>query len=217
MRSDAFSPKQQEFFMNATHRWNVKTGATRSGKTFMDYFVIPKRILKTTGAGHIVLLGNTQQTLSRNILDPMRNIWGAGLVGHIATNTGAVKIFGKKCYALGADNVRRVAAIQGASIEYCYGDEVTTWSEPVFTMLKSRLDKPNSCFDGTCNPDTPQHWFKKFLDSDADIYCQKYRIDDNPYLDPEFVRNLKQEYWGTVYYDRGTGLLHFLRRKKPLR
>ena len=182
-----FSPKQQEFFTNATHRWNVKTGATRSGKTYMDYFVIPKRIIKTTGAGHIVLLGNTQQTLERNILAPMRNIWGAGLVGHISTNTGIVKIFDHQCYALGADNVRRVAAIQGSSIEYAYGDEVTTWSEPVFTMLKSRLDKPNSCFDGTCNPDTPQHWFHKFLKSDADIYQQQYVIDDNPFLDPDFV------------------------------
>ena len=197
-----FSPKQQEFFTNATHRWNVKTGATRSGKTYMDYFVIPKRIIKTTGAGHIVLLGNTQQTLERNILAPMRNIWGAGLVGHISTNTGIVKIFDHQCYALGADNVRRVAAIQGSSIEYAYGDEVTTWSESVFTMLKSRLDKPNSCFDGTCNPDTPQHWFHKFLKSDADIYQQQYVIDDNPFLDPDFVRNLKQEYSGTVYYDR---------------
>lgn len=202
MRSDAFSPKQQEFFMNATHRWNVKTGATRSGKTFMDYFVIPKRILNTTGAGHIVLLGYTQQTLARNILDPMRNIWGSGLIGEISQSTGVVKIFGRKCYALGADNIRRVAPIQGSSIEYCYGDEVTTWSEPVFTMLKSRLDKPNSVFDGTCNPDTPQHWFKKFLESDADVYYQKYRIDDNPFLTPKFIENLKKEYAGTVYYDR---------------
>lgn len=38
-----FSDKQQEFFQNANHRWNVKVGATRSGKTYMDYYVIPKR------------------------------------------------------------------------------------------------------------------------------------------------------------------------------
>ena len=39
-----FSDKQQEFFRNANHRWNIKVGATRSGKTYMDYYVIPKRI-----------------------------------------------------------------------------------------------------------------------------------------------------------------------------
>lgn len=197
-----FSSMQQDFFLNATHRWNVKCGATRSGKTFMDYFVIPKRILNTTGAGHIVLLGYTQQTLERNILAPMRNIWGRELIGNISGRTSMVKIFNHNCYALGADNSNRVAAIQGASIEYCYGDEVTTWNESVFTMLKSRLDKPNSCFDGTCNPDNPQHWFKKFLDSNADIYQQRYTIHDNPYLDPKFVQSLMAEYAGSVYYDR---------------
>lgn len=197
-----FSPKQQEYFRKATHRWNVKTGATRSGKTFMDYFVIPKRILNTRGQGLIVILGHTQQTLQRNIIDPMQRIWGTSLVGNVSNRTGAADIFGKKCYVLGADNKARINPIRGSSIEYCYGDEVATWEEGVFQMLKSRLDRPNSTFDGTCNPETPMHWFKTFLDSDADIYQQSYTIYDNPFLDPEIVHNLEKEYAGTVFFQR---------------
>ena len=34
------------------------------------------------------------------------------------------------------------------------------------------------------------------------IRDRQYCIDDNPYLDPAFVDNLKREYEGTVYYDR---------------
>ena len=45
-------------------------------------------------------------------------------------------------------------------------------------------------------------WFKLFLDSDADIYRQKYTIFDNPYLDKTFVENLCLEYRGTVNYNR---------------
>ncbi|MEG1323107.1 MAG: PBSX family phage terminase large subunit, partial [Ruthenibacterium sp.] len=60
----------------------------------------------------------------------------------------------------------------------------------------------HSHFDGTCNPTFPQHWFKAFLDSDADIYQQSYTIEDNPFLPAAFVENLKKEYAGTVYYDR---------------
>ena len=61
-------------------------------------------------------------------------------------------------------------------------------------MLKSRLDKEYSCFDGTCNPAGPGHWFKQFLDSGADVFSQQYGIDDNPFL-PESVRAaLKREY-----------------------
>lgn len=197
----SFSKMQQDFLMNCNHRWNIKTGATRSGKTFLDYFVIPKRIMKCRGDGLIVLLGNTKGTLERNILEPMRSIWSAELVGQISSNN-TVRIFGKKCYALGADKINQVSKLQGAAFEYCYGDEITTWHEDVFQMLKSRLSCPNSCFDGTCNPDSPMHWFKSFLDSDADIYQQAYTIDDNPFLDPDFVSNLKKEYAGTVYYDR---------------
>jgi PBSX family phage terminase large subunit len=92
--------------------------------------------------------------------------------------------------------------LRGASFKYCYGDEVADWSQDVFELLKSRLDKPYSVFDGTFNPKAPQHWLKKFLDSDADIFSQTYSIDDNPFLDPSFVENLKREYKGTVLFDR---------------
>ncbi len=197
-----FSEKQKEYFQNATHRWNFKTGATRSGKTFMDYFVIPKRIMSTTGSGLIVILGHTKLTVQKNIIDPMQRIWGMSLVGNVSQTTGATRMFGKKCYVLAADNKARVDALRGSAIEYCYGDEVATWDESIFQMLKSRLDRPDSRFDGTCNPETPTHWLKQFLDSGADIYHQTYTLYDNPFLSPELVKNLEIEYAGTVWFDR---------------
>lgn len=193
--------KQKEFWRCANRRWNIKEGATRSGKTYLDYFLIPRRIRSCCGEGLIVLLGNTKGTLSRNILEPMRAIWGEELVGRISSDN-TVKLFGRRCHALGADKLTQVAKLQGTGIEYCYGDEITTWNEEVFAMLKSRLDKKNSVFDGTCNPDGPNHWLLKFLESDADIFRQHYTIYDNPNLSEEFVRNLEKEYRGTVYFDR---------------
>lgn len=192
--------KQHEYLKHCNHRWNVKTGATGSGKSYLDYAVtIPKRILASKGEGLIVLLGNTKGTLERNILSPMRDIYGSqvGMIG--SDNT--VKLFGKRCYALGADNKKHVARIQGATFEYCYGDEVTTWNEEVFQMVKSRLRSEHSHFDGTCNPGAPTHWFKTFLNSDADIYQQSYVIDDGV-LPEHIVTELKKEYAGTIYYDR---------------
>ena len=192
--------KQMEYLQNCNHRWNVKTGATGSGKSFLDFTVtIPKRVMAARGEGLLVLLGNTRGTLERNILEPMRS-WWPGQVGIIRSDN-TVELFGKKVYALGADNKKHVARIQGATFEYVYGDEVTTWSQDVFEMLKSRLRCEHSHFDGTCNPDNPEHWFKKFLDSDADIYQQSYVIDDGV-LPSHVVEELKKEYSGTVYYDR---------------
>jgi PBSX family phage terminase large subunit len=193
---------QREFWRSCNHRWNVKTGATRSGKTYQDYFLIPKRLLACEGKeGLNVILGNTRETIRRNILLPMQSMYGADYVGNLRADNSC-DMFGQRVFCLGADNVTHVDRLRGSSIKYCYGDEVTTWHPDVFDMLKSRLDKPYSVFDGTCNPDNPRHWFKRFLDSDADVYSQAYTIDDNPYLDPVFVANLKKEYAGTVLYER---------------
>lgn len=197
-----FSPKQLEYFQKATHRWNVKSGATRSGKTFMDYYVIPKRIRAVAGKdGLIVFLGNTRGTLQRNIIEPLQRIWTVDLVSSIRSDNTA-SIFGEKVYCLGADKVSQVDRLRGSSIKYCYGDEVVTWHEDVFTMLKSRLDKPYSRFDGTCNPKDVGHWFNKFIRSDTDIFLQEYTLYDNPFISSEFVKNLENEYKGTVFFDR---------------
>lgn len=197
-----FSPMQKDYFRNANRRWNVKTGATRSGKTYMDYFLLPMRIRSMSGReGLTVLLGNTKGTLQRNIIEPLQSIWGGTLVSDIRSDNTAV-LFGEKCFCLGADKVTQVDRLRGSSIKYCYGDEVVTWHEDVFSMLKSRLDKPYSTFDGTCNPEGKNHWFKRFLDSDADIYSQHYTLDDNPFLDPAVAANLKKEYAGTIFYER---------------
>ena len=197
-----FSQMQEQFFENANHRWNIKSGATRSGKTYMDYFVIPKRIRARIGKpGLVAIIGVSKETIRRNIIEPLRQIWGEKLVGDI-NSQNICYMFGEKVYCLGAEKISQVSKLRGSSIKYCYGDEIADWNHEVFDMLKSRLDKPYSCFDGACNPQHPTHWFKKFLDSDADIYLQHYTIFDNPFLDPKFVEELCKEYDGTILYDR---------------
>ncbi|WP_346663243.1 terminase family protein [uncultured Merdimonas sp.] len=198
------SSKQNEYILNATHRWNIKSGAVRSGKSFVDTaYMIPFRIRERAGKpGLNVILGVSKESIERNVLQPMREIYTDKLIGTI-NNRNVARICGEDVYCLGAEKVSQVAKIQGSSIKYCYGDEIAKWNKEVFQMLKSRMDKPYSCFDGSCNPEHPTHWLKEFLDNpDLDIYLQTYTIFDNPYLDPEFVENLCKEYEGTIYYDR---------------
>ena len=90
---------QQEYLMHCNHRWNVKTGATGSGKSYLDIMVtIPLRLKAYKGEGLIVLFGNTRSTLERNILDPMREIWSKDNVGNIRQDN-TVTLFGRKVYA----------------------------------------------------------------------------------------------------------------------
>ena len=197
------TPMQCEYRKHADRVWNVKTGATRSGKTYGDYFLLPKRLLAVRGLPGInVLLGSTRGTLARNLIEPMQAIYGTSLVQNIRSDN-TVLLFGETCHCMGADSVRQVNRLRGSAVKYCYGDEVTTWHRDVFEMLKSRLDKAYSKFDGTCNPEGPTHWFKKFLDQPSDeLFQQAYSIDDNPFNPPEVVARMKRDYAGTVYYDR---------------
>lgn len=198
------SSKQNEYIVNATHRWNIKSGAVRSGKSFVDTaYMVPFRIRNVSGKpGLNVILGVSKESIERNVLQPMRELYTSQLVGTI-NNRNVARICGEDVYCLGAEKVSQVAKIQGSSIKYCYGDEIAKWNKEVFQMLKSRLDKPYSCFDGSCNPEHPTHWLKEFLDNpDLDIYLQRYTIFDNPFLDPKFVEQLCKEYEGTIYYDR---------------
>lgn len=198
------SSKQNEYIINATHRWNIKSGAVRSGKSFVDTaYIVPQRIRERAGKpGLNVIMGVSKESIERNVLQPMREIYTSELIGNI-NNRNVARVCGEDVYCLGAEKVSQVAKIQGASIKYCYGDEIAKWNKEVFQMLKSRLDKPYSCFDGACNPEHPTHWLKEFIDNvELDIYLQRYTIFDNPFLDPEFVEKLCKEYDGTIYYDR---------------
>ena len=198
----SLTAKQKEYWRRANHRWNIKSGATRSGKTYLDYYLIPKRISAVRGRqGLIMMIGNTRGTLQRNVIEPMQRIWGAALVSDIRSDNTAY-MFGEKVYCIGADKVNQVNRLRGSGISYCYGDEVVTWNAEVFNMLKSRLDKDYSVFDGTCNPEGPTHWFKKFIDSDADIFEQSYTLYDNEFLSGKIIKALETEYRGTVYFDR---------------
>lgn len=198
------TPKQIEYTEQSNKRWNLKTGAVRSGKSFVDTAaVIPRRIIERKGnPGLSVILGVSRGTVERNVLEPMRKIYGPRRIGQVVTSRNTAMLFGEEVYCLGAEKISQVSKIQGASFKYVYGDEVAKWNPDVFEMLKSRLDTPCSCFDGSCNPENPTHWLKKFIDSDADIYLQRYTIFDNPYLPEEFVTELCKEYEGTIWYDR---------------
>ena len=200
--------KQKDYIKEATHRFNIKVGATRSGKTYLDIlYIIPQRIRERTGKeGLYVILGVSKGTIERNILEPLRERYGKNLVGTISSDNTAT-LFGETVYCLGAEKVSQVSKIRGASIKYCYCDELAEYNEEVWELLKSRLDKPYSCIDATLNPENKTHWLKtNFLDTieekGIDAFVQYYTIFDNEFLDKTFVDNLCKEYEGTIYYNR---------------
>lgn len=169
--------------------------------------MIPKRIIERKGKdGLNVIFGVSKGTIERNVLQPLREIYGNELITAINSQNIAY-LFGEEVYCLGCEKANQVSKIQGTSIKYAYGDEIAKWCQDVFIMIQGSLDKPYSCFDGALNPESNTHWFKvDFLDiieeKGIDAYVQSYTIFDNPFLSKEFINNLCKEYEGTVYYNR---------------
>ena len=198
------SSKQAEYIRKSQSRLNFKIGAVRSGKSFVDIvYTIPRRVMNVSGKdGLNLILGVSKETIERNVLQPMRERYTDKLIGTI-NNRNIAKICGEDVYCIGAEKYSQLAKIQGMSVKYLYGDEIAKWNEDVFMMALSRLDKGYSKMDGACNPESPNHWLKKFLDNEElDTYIQRYTIWDNPFLPKEFIDNLCHEYEGTVYYGR---------------
>lgn len=197
------SEKQAEYIANATHRWNGKVGATQCGKTYIDtLFVIPNRIEERKGKkGLNFIVGVSKETIQRNVIEPLQEIYGSRAITDISSNN-TCKILGEKVYCIGADNVGRVRKFRGPRVKYLYIDEAYDINEEVFQLLKSRLSFEYSTCDFAGNPQHLHHWFEEFINSDIDIYLQRYTIFDNPFLPPEYVKQLCKEYEGTIFYDR---------------
>lgn len=196
-----FSEKQCFTWQNANARYNLLVGAVRSGKSFLGYYLIPKRIADLPN-GNMMLIGKTTRTLTLNVIDPMREIFGTDNVSSIRAD-GTCTIFGRKFYCVGACDDRAVSRIWGSTLVYAHCDEFSLFPQNFVQALKSRLSMPGATLDGTLNPDSPFHWAKQdFIDrKDLDVKAFHFTLYDNPYLPPEYVADLEKQYTG-VWYKR---------------
>ena len=113
-------------------------------------------------------------------------------------------LFGRKIYLEGANDSKAESKIRGMTLQGAYVDEVTLIGRDFFTMLLSRLSERNAKLFGSTNPDSPAHWLKvEYFDreDELNIFIDRYSIDDNTFLDPEYVKEIKSEYTG-VFYER---------------
>ena len=132
--SGPFSDKQLVVLSLAQRRWNILYGATRSGKTHVSYFLALKH-LREHWHDNVLFAGKTLNTIDRNVFEEMRKLFGRRYIGNIVDKK-EISIFGKKCYVVGANDERSITKIQGLGLGYAYLDELTTFPENFFQMLK---------------------------------------------------------------------------------
>jgi PBSX family phage terminase large subunit len=193
------SEKQVLSIREADARLNIWQGAVRSGKSFASLYRF-LHFVRFGPEGPLIIVGRTTRTITTNIIDPMRDILGDYVKYWIGK--GELNIFGRKIYAVSANDARAEAKIRGSTFVGAYVDEMTLIPETFVKMLLSRLSMDGAKLFGTTNPDSPYHWLKRdFIDraGELDLRTWCFRLEDNPSLGADFVKQIKSEYSGLWY------------------
>lgn len=202
-KSKAFSDRQMEGIARSTATWNLWAGSVRSGKTHGSFGWWADFVGRYAPDGPLVLVAKTERTLYRNLIEPMRAIFGGVRFSYSRGRSEGV-FLGRPFYGVGANDERAAEKIQGSTFAGCLGDEGSLWPESFFQMLRSRLSLAGARALITTNPDGPWHFLKRELidrqgESGLDIHTETFLLSDNPYVDQAFVRRISSEYTGLWY------------------
>ncbi|MFB5619515.1 MAG: PBSX family phage terminase large subunit [Nitrosopumilus sp.] len=194
---EILSQKQVNSYIESTSRLNIWEGSVRSGKTFASILKFIKE-LRDGPPGNAMIIGVSRDSIQRNIILEICNLLG---LTPPTPKASQMNIFGRLVFMVGANDDRAQRRIQGATLALAYVDEATIIPHGFFKMLLSRLSVAGAKLFATCNPDSPFHWLKTdFLDKqDLNLSTWKFKLEDNPALSDEYIRNLKSEYNGLWY------------------
>lgn len=226
MATKPLTPYQTMVGKRSCRRLNIYEGAIRSSKTVVSTLRWIKFVnsLRENDDYPLLMIGKTERTLKRNVIDPMTKMLGQSRC-QLMSGSGELRLLGRQVYVAGANDERSMGKIAGLTLQGAYGDELSLYPEAVWKMLTSRLSLEDSRFFGTTNPDTPLHFLKTgYLDrstewinsdgdleiphvekkesdleeeeEDLDIFRATFRLQDNPHLPESYLRNLKREYKG---------------------
>lgn len=200
----------------AAARGNLWEGAVRSGKT-IGSIMAWLRYIRTGPPGALLMVGKTERTLKRNIIDVIEQMVGKKRCVYRA-GAGEVTILGRLIYVAGANDEKAVDKIKGLTLAGAYCDEVTTYPESFFKMLETRLSVEGAQWFGTTNPEGPNHWLKKQYLNRARLHLRQdgtvvetqsedaldlnrfsFVLDDNPSLPAAYVRSLRNSHQGLFF------------------
>lgn len=205
--NEVYTSKQRELLRlwqkEQLCRTNILVGAVRSGKTWISLVLWAFYVATMPRNEEYLMVGKTLKTLKRNCLVPLEKLIGDKNF-KFSTAAKEARLFGRTIYLEGVNDARSEEKIRGSTLQGAYCDELTTFTEDFFSMLLSRLSLPGAKLIGTTNPDTPHHWLMtKYIQrkDDLDMMLMEFSIEDNTFLDADYVKSLKREYTG-VFYDR---------------
>lgn len=210
--SDLLSPKQLEYIINATRRWNLSHGSVRTGKTIANIFAFLHAVDRCPDQ-QIFMIGHTVSTIYRNAVrlileSPIFAMHRPFCTWYSAKNRLIYR--GKEIQILGATNEGSIGTIQGATFSVVYCDEMQLYPHSIIEMISTRLSNPHSIGFASMNPTFPSHPLKQWINlaesGDKSFYSMHFTLDDNPFLTQEYKDDLKKTLTGVFYKRNYLGL-----------
>lgn len=203
------APRQMEFILDSTKKINIAHGSVRSGKTVSTLFRFMQEVYHCPDS-QIWMIGHTHETIYHNAIrllteatseDNPLSIYNPFLTW--MPGKRLLKFMNKTISTVGAKDEGAIGAIQGKTFSLAYCDEITLYPDSIIDMIHTRLSNPHSKLFCSCNPSYPTHkvkqWIDKASEGDPLYYELQFTLNDNPYVDEEYKRMIKESLSGIFY------------------
>lgn len=213
-----FSPKQ----LDTLSWWSdadadmidgiICDGAIRSGKTMSMSLGFVLWAMITFQDENFALCGKTIQSLRRNVIKPLKNLLDSfsrpklTIIEHRSENYMTITdgTVSNDFYLFGGKDESSQDLIQGLTLAGVFLDEVALMPESFVNQATGRCSVTDSKMWFNCNPEGPDHYFKREWIDKADEKRLKhlhFTMNDNPSLSKQ-VRERYERMYSGVFYDR---------------
>lgn len=185
----------------------ILEGAVRSGKTFLGIMFWISLLTKHKNE-LFIMTGQTISSLRRNVLDEITTAFN--IETHL--NMSNEWFFNdNKIVCFGSDKADSFKSMRGLTASGWYGNEVILSHQNSILEAFARCSKKDKKIIWETNPDKPSHYIKthyinksgnKLKDGSYNILSYHFSIDDNTFLDDNYIEGLKNAIPEGTIYDR---------------
>lgn len=180
-------------------------GAIRSGKTSIMFVAYVDWAMTNFNGRRFIVGGKTVSAAERNVIEPYLSMayahqkysvkYRIGQHRLVVRRGGVVNFFD----IFGGADSSSYMLVQGFTAAGCFLDEVALLDRMFVLQCLARCSVEGSRLWFNCNPDTPEHWFKKEwidkLERHNALYL-KFKLADNPSLSPNIIARYESMYDG---------------------
>lgn len=182
------------------HHGGLAHGSTNSSKTFSIAGHAAYRYCTRPYTKHL-LIGVSLKLLRAEVIPDIRG-W-AREYGYGSSNYK----LGEGYFTVGKSRVYVITGMKDGdenrlrtlhNIDSVFAEEVAAMNEDFFDMAVSRRKDPLTCpVWASCNPTVMTNWVKRRIDQGRWKHQEKFTMEDNPTLTPEYIEEFSSQFEGT--------------------